>query len=75
MTNERAELEWLADILKTRRPGERAMDCVKRRLVSAALTFTRGNQTHAAEVLGMARKNFILHAADHRLRPIDRKTA
>ena len=69
------ELEWLADVLKSRRVGERAMDTVKRRLVTAAMIYARGNQTHAAEVLGMARKNFILHAADHRLRPCDRRAS
>jgi DNA-binding NtrC family response regulator len=69
------DLELLAEILKRRRPGENARDCANRVMVTAALEFARGNQTHAAEVLGMARKNFNLHAADHRLRPCDRRTA
>ena len=72
---EMRELEFLADILRQRRPGEDARDCADRRLVTAAMIHTSGNQTKAAGALGMALKTFKLLARDHRLRPCDRRAA
>ena len=66
------DLEFLVDVLKSRRPGERAFDAAHRRLVIAALEFTRGNQTQAADVLGMGLKTMRIYSRDYRLRPCDR---
>lgn len=67
------ELQFLAEALRLRRTGERVFDAVQRRLVTASLLFTKGNQAQAARLLGMGLKTMRLYARDYWLRPCDRK--
>ena len=70
--NNPGELWFLAQVLRHRRTGENARECADRLLACSSMTFTRGNQKKAADLLGVALKTFKLLAKDHRLRPTDR---